>query len=137
MLPYTTYRIPETDKNQTETSDKWLWMIIRKPLTEADTELLLKISSALKADFSRDVRFIQQPSNEEISIASLSPTKPKLIISFGVLPSELGLWIDLHRPGMSLLESCIFILTLPVEELSKHAAAKKELWQSMQIFLEQ
>lgn len=100
-------------------------MIIRKPLTEADTELLLKISSALKADFSRDVRFIQQPSNEEISIASLSPTKPKLIISFGVLPSELGLWIDLHRPGMSLLESCIFILTLPVEELSKHAAAKK------------
>ena len=137
MLPYTTYRIPETDKNQTETSDKWLWMIIRKPLTEADTELLLKISSALKADFSHDVRFIQQPSNEEISIASLSPTKPKLIISFGVLPSELGLWIDLHRPGMSFLESCIFILTLPVEELSKHAAAKKELWQSMQIFLEQ
>ena len=137
MLPYTTYRIPETDKNQTETSDKWLWMIIRKPLTEADTELLLKISSALKADFSLDVRFIQQPPNEEISLASLSPTKPKLIISFGVLPSELGLWIDLHRPGMSLLESCIFILTLPVEELSKHAAAKKELWQSMQIFLEQ
>ena len=137
MLPYTTYRIPETDKNQTETSDKWLWMIIRKPLTEADTELLLKISSALKADFSRDVRFIQQPPNEEISLASQSPTKPKLIISFGVLPSELGLWIDLHRPGMSLLESCIFILTLPVEELSKHAAAKKELWQSMQIFLEQ
>ena len=137
MLPYTTYRIPETDKNQTETSDKWLWMIIRKPLTEADTELLLKISSALKADFSHDVRFIQQPSNEEISLASLSPTKPRLIISFGVLPSELGLWIDLHRPGMSLLESCIFILTLPVEELSKHAAAKKELWQSMQIFLEQ
>lgn len=137
MLPYTTYRIPETDKNQTETSDKWLWMIIRKPLTEADTELLLKISSALKADFSLDVRFIQQPPNEEISLASLSPTKPKLIISFGVLPSELGLWIDLHRPGMSFLESCIFILTLPVEELSKHAAAKKELWQSMQIFLEQ
>ena len=137
MLPYTTYRIPETDKNQTETSDKWLWMIIRKPLTEADTELLLKISSALKADFSHDVRFIQQPPNEEISLASQSPTKPKLIISFGVLPSELGLWIDLHRPGMSFLESCIFILTLPVEELSKHAAAKKELWQSMQIFLEQ
>ena len=137
MLPYTTYRIPETDKNQTETSDKWLWTIIRKPLTEADTELLLKISSALKADFSLDVRFIQQPPNEEISLASQSPTKPKLIISFGVLPSELGLWIDLHRPGMSFLESCIFILTLPVEELSKHAAAKKELWQSMQIFLEQ
>jgi hypothetical protein len=112
-------------------------MIIRKPLTEADTELLLKISSALKADFSLDVRFIQQPPNEEISLASQSPTKPKLIISFGVLPSELGLWIDLHRPGMSFLESCIFILTLPVEELSKHAAAKKELWQSMQIFLEQ
>ena len=137
MLPYTTYRIPETDKNQTETSDKWLWMIIRKPLTEADTELLLKISSALKADFSLDVRFIQQPPNEEISLASQSPTKPKLIISFGVLPSELGLWIDLHRPGMSFLESCIFFFFLPVEELSKHASAKKELWQSMQIFLEQ
>lgn len=136
MLPYTTYRIPETDKYQTEASAKWLWMIIRKPLTEADTDLLLKISTALKADFSLDVYCLQQPLNEEITLASLSQSKPKLIISFGVLPSELGLWIDLNRPGISLLESCIFILTLPVEELSKHAAAKKELWQSMQIFLE-
>lgn len=136
MLPYTTYRIPETDKHQTEDPAKWLWMIIRKPLTEADTDLLLKISSALKADFTNDVCCLQQPPNEEISFASLSQSKPKLIISFGVMPSELGLWIDLNRPGISLLESCIFILTLPVEELSKHAAAKKELWQSMQIFLE-
>lgn len=137
MLPYTTYRIPETDKHQTEDPGKWLWMIIRKSLTEPDTDLLLKISSALKADFSKDVYCLQQPPNEEISLASLSQSKPKLIISFGVMPTELGLWIDLSRPGISLLESCIFILTLPVEELSKHAAAKKELWQSMQIFLEQ
>lgn len=136
MLPYTTYHIPETDKNQTDALGKWLWMIIRKPLTEADTDLLLKISSALKADFSQDVYCLQQHPNEEISIASMSQSKPKLIISFGVMPSELGLWIDLNRPGISLLESSIFILTLPVEELSKHAAAKKELWQSMQIFLE-
>ncbi len=42
----------------------------------------------------------------------MSPTKPKLIISFGVLPSELGFWIDLNRPGISILESCIFILTI-------------------------
>lgn len=136
MLPYTTYRIPETDKNQTEASAKWLWMLILKPLTEADTDLLLKISSALKADFSDDVYCFQKPPNEEISLPSLSQSRPKLIISFGVMPSELGLWIDLSRPGISLLESCIFILTLPVEELSIHAAAKKELWQSMQIFLE-
>ncbi len=136
MLPYTTYRIPETDKHQTEDPGKWIWMIIRKPLTETDTDLLLKISSALKADFSNDVYCLQQTPNEAITLASLSQSKPKLIISFGVMPSELGLWIDLNRPGISLLESCIFILTLPVEELSKHAAAKKELWQSMQIFLE-
>lgn len=136
MLPYTTYRIPETDKNQTEASDKWLWMIIQKPPTEADTDLLLKISSALKADFRKDVYCLQQPPNEETSLASLSPANPKLMISFGVMPSDLGLWIDLNRPGISILESCIFILTLPAEELSKHAAAKKELWQSMQIFLE-
>lgn len=136
MLPYTTYRIPETAKNQTEASDKWLWMIIRNPLTEADTDLLLKISSALKADYGKDVYCLQHLPDEGISLASQSPNNPKLIISFGVMPSELGFWIDLNRPGISLLESCIFILTLPVEELSKHATAKKELWQSMQIFLE-
>ncbi|MDZ4748630.1 MAG: hypothetical protein SH808_09090 [Saprospiraceae bacterium] len=136
MLPYTTYQIPETDKNQTEDPDKWLWMIISSPLTEADTDLLLKISSALKADFAKDVYCLQLPPHEGISLASLTHSKPKLIISFGVLPSALGLWIDLNRPGISLLESCIFILTLTVEELSIHAAAKKELWQSMQIFLE-
>jgi hypothetical protein len=136
MLPYTTYRIPETDKNQTEALEKWLWMVTCKPLTEADTDLLLKISSALKADLSQDVYCLQQAPNEGISISSLSQSKPKLIISFGVKPAELGLWIDLHKPGISFLESCIFILTLPVEELSKNAVAKKELWQSMQIFLE-
>jgi hypothetical protein len=136
MLPYTTYRIPETDKNQTEASAKWLWMIVRNPLTEADTDLLLKISSALKADFNNDVYCLQQPPNEEISLASRSSTPPKLIISFGVMPSDLGLWIDLNKPGITILESSIFILTLPVEELSKHATAKKDLWQSMQIFLE-
>jgi hypothetical protein len=136
MLPYTTYRIPESDKNQTEAPDKWLWMITQKPLTEADTDLLLKISSALKADFSKDVYCLQQPPNEAISIASMSPNPPKLIISFGVMPSDLGIWIDLNKPGITLLESGIFILTLPVEELAKHAVAKKELWQSMQIFLE-
>ena len=136
MLPYTTYRIPETDKNQTEALDKWLWMIIRNPLSEADKDLLLKISSALKADLTQDVYCLQQAPNDEISIASLGQIKPRLIISFGVKPSELGLWIDLPKPGIRLLESCIFILTLPVEELSKNAIAKKELWQSMQIFLE-
>ncbi len=136
MLPYTIYHIPETENNKTENKPKWLWMIIRSPLKESDSDLLLKISSALKADFKEDVFCLLQPTGTSNGIATIGETKPKLIISFGVPATELGLWIDINRPGICVMESFTFIMTLPVEELANHALAKKELWISMQLFLE-
>lgn len=136
MQPYTIYHIPEADNNKTENKVKWLWLVIRNPLKEEETDLLLKISGALKADFNEDVFCLQQPNGTSNSIASLGEGKPKLIISFGVPATELGLWIDVTRPGICVMESFTFILTLPVEELANNALAKKELWKSMQYFLE-
>ena len=136
MLPYTTYSIPETERNETENNSKWLWMVVQKPLSELDIDLLQKISTAVKADYTNDTFCLLQPGEGSISIASMQGANPKLIISFGVLPSALGLWIDLNRAGICIMESSTFILTLPLDELAKNSGAKKELWQSMQIFLE-
>jgi hypothetical protein len=136
MLPYTTYHIPETDDNKTGQGAKWLWMVFRKPLSEPEKDLLLKISAALKADFETEVLCILQGIDEASSISSVTGPKPGLIISFAVPPSELGLWIDLNQPGICTLESFSFILTIAPDALAGNAGAKKDLWKCMQSYLE-
>lgn len=112
-------------------------MIVRQPLSTAEEDLLLKISTALKADYKADVLFIPYSSSEATSLSAISHQQPRLIISFGVAPADLGLWIDMSRPGMCVLESYSFILTLPVDVLSANTGAKKELWNCMQNYMEQ
>jgi hypothetical protein len=136
MLPYTTYHIPEPEFNETVLAGKWLWMVV--PMQDAEThkDLLQKISLALKADFGTEVFLIHLKQNEAISLASNPGYRPKLVISFGPLPDQLGLWIDMTKPGVCVLEGFTFVLTLSPEALSGNALAKKELWRSMQTFLE-
>lgn len=136
MLPYTTYHIPETDDHKTAQSGQWLWMVFRKPLTETEKDLLLKISAALKADFESNVWCIEHGMDETASLSAMTGPKPGLVISFGVPPAEMGLWIDLSRPGICTLESFSFILTISPDALAEHAGAKKELWKCMQSYLE-
>ena len=136
MLPFTTYNIPETSVRETPLPTKWLWIIVRSRLSPSDEDLLTKICSALKADFSNDVHQLSLDPDEKISITSMAEADPRLIISFGVLPSSLGIWIDLTSPGIRFLESYVFILTATPEELNNSPVAKKHLWNSMQLFLE-
>jgi hypothetical protein len=136
MLPYTTYQIPETSDNKTIISGKWLWMIVRQPLSPQEEDLLLKIAAALKADFVKDVVCLPQDAPEAVALPSSGTTEPRLIISFGTLPADLGIWIDLSRPGICLLESMTFILTIPIDKLATNTGAKKELWTCMQTFME-
>lgn len=136
MLPYTTYHIPETDDHQTANNKQWLWMIVRKPLSEPEKDLLIKISTALKADFDTDAWCMELGTKDAPSLSSMTGPKPGLVISFGVSPAELGLWIDLNRPGICTLESFSFILTIAPDALAEHAGAKKELWKCMQTYLE-
>jgi hypothetical protein len=136
MLPYTTYHIPESAENKTGNSNKWLWMIVRQPLSAPEEDLLLKISTALKADFTTEVHCIPFQASTPVSLSATGIQHPRLIISFGAPPADLGIWVDLNRPGICTLESMSFILTLPVDALSGNTAAKKELWNCMQIYME-
>ena len=136
MLPYTTYHIPETDDHKTAHSDQWLWMVFKKPLSEPEKDLLLKISAALKADFETNVWCVEHGTDETAALSAVTGPRPRLVISFGVPPTELGLWIDLNRPGICTLESFSFILTISPDALAEHAGAKKELWKCMQTYLE-
>ena len=136
MLPYTTYHIPETDDYKTADSAQWLWMVVRKPLSEPEKDLLLKISAALKADFETNVWCMEHSIEDSPSLSAVTGPKPRLVISFGVPPAELGLWIDLSRPGICTLELFSFILTIAPDALAEHAGAKKELWKCMQTYLE-
>lgn len=136
MLPYTTYNIPETPIQTPADSGKWLWIIVGPVLSEKDKELLAKISSALNADFNLHTHCLQLDIDQSISLAEADSFNPDLIISFGVLPSALGLWIDLHKSGIMPLERFTFILTSSLETLSTSASAKKDLWRNMQVYLE-
>ncbi len=136
MLPYTTYNIPENPEYNPPDSSKWLWILVNKSLTHEDNQLLEKITGALKADLNKDTYCQEVMIGQTISIAEISAIKPKLIISFGVAPSDVGLWIDLPQSGLTTLESFTFILTNSLDKLSGSNTAKKELWQSMQSYME-
>lgn len=136
MLPYTIYQVPESVKNDVDPARQWLWMLLHQPLNDAEKDLVLKIAAALKADYAHDVYTIICETGQPLSLPSVSGSWPKIMLSFGVPPSNVGLWIDLHKPGMITLEHTTFILTLPVNVLAGNAAAKKELWRHMQLYLE-
>lgn len=136
MLPFTTYNIPESSSHKTPKVSQWLGIILDKPLNGPEEDLLKKICTSLKADFSKDVILVDDPVNEGASISLLHSANIKLVISFGVLPTKVGIWIDLANSGIRYLESFTFILTKPLTELSSHPVAKKQLWSSMQSFME-
>jgi hypothetical protein len=136
MLPFTTYSIPHAAEGKTGLSGKWLWFIVDKPPLASDTDLMQKISAALKADFTDDTYCFTVDSGNEMPLSDISDSSPKIIISFGIPPSSLGIWIDLQNQGMRVLESYTFILTLPLNALSGNANAKKELWKSMLNFMD-
>lgn len=136
MAPFTTYSIPEPPIRKTPSDMKWLWIIVDQPLLPIQEELLQKISEALKADFIKDVFVYQCSKDDSINLSDLKIYKPVLVISFGVTPSSLGLWIDQIQPGIRLLEAYSFISTIRLDELINQPAAKKILWSSMQSFLQ-
>jgi hypothetical protein len=136
MLPFTTYIIPESDKNKTVENKNWLWLVLSQPLSAENTDLLQKISAALKADFAKDVHSLEMVKDTQLSISEITNPEIRLMISFGVPPSALGLWIDLPGSGIRILESFTFIQTLSLEALATNANAKKDLWKAMQIFMD-
>lgn len=132
MLPFTTYSIPESVKNDIPQTEKWLCMLVDQALSGTDKELLQKISSALKADFDQDVYCFVHDASDKNHYPRPDLSGVKLIISFDVAPSVLGIWIDLPVPGLRILETCSLIRTVPIKALSGNATAKKELWSAMQ-----
>ena len=136
MLPYTTYIIPERHIDKTDTRAKWLWLLLRKPLSDEHIPLLEKISAALKADFKHDVYCLALEQNDKITLHDYYDVTPTLILSFGVSPSELGIWIDLPQYGIRFFDTTTLIYSASLPELEKNAALKKDLWKHMQQFLE-
>ncbi|MEP6647335.1 MAG: hypothetical protein ABJC12_09595 [Saprospiraceae bacterium] len=135
MTPFTTYIIPESSRKKTTGTDKWLWIVVDRPLSGPQNELLQKICEALKADFMKDTNVMIYSVESGIQLSELDTNAASLILSFGVIPSLLGIWIDLPVPGIRYLESYSLIYTVSLEELIDHPASKKALWSSMQSFL--
>jgi hypothetical protein len=136
MLPYTTYTIPERSTDKTPASGHWLHFVTEQAFSSSQLELVKKIGTALQADFDKDTYLVMPSQPGDPTIQTLTGASTKLIISFGILPAQMGLWIDLESPGIRYLESFTFILTLPIDVLENNPAAKKELWKYMQMFME-
>ena len=136
MLPYTTYTIPELSTDKTPAAGHWLHFFTDQAFSPSQLELVTKIGAALKADFEQDTCSVIPSHQVDQPLQELISASAKLIISFGIMPAQMGLWIDLETPGIRYLESFTFILTLPITALENNASAKKELWKYMQMFME-
>lgn len=136
MLPFPTYNIPDSPINETVTGMKRLIFITSEPPTASQNELITKISGALKIDFEKEALCHVLHSTNAGSIHGLITSETELVISFGVGPDTVGLWIDLQGAGIRFLEQFAFILTIPLAALEKNAHAKKILWNDMQHFME-
>ena len=132
MLPFPIYSIPEASEQKITPSAAWLCVVIGKPLKAENTDLLQKICTALKADFEKDVFILKADQN---GAQSLTGQDCKLVLSFGIKPSMLGIWIDLPTAGIKFLEAFTFILTTDLDTLAQNPGTKKQLWEAMQIFL--
>ena len=136
MPPFTTYKIPESPKKKTASTANWLWIVTNQAISPSQEEILSKICLALKADLSSEVfKLICDPGNP-LSISDFETNQASLILSFGIHPSALGIWIDLNQPGIRFLEAFTFILSVPLDDLIQQPASKKQLWSSMQLFLQ-
>jgi len=136
MLPFTTYNIPDSAFEDTLPKTKWLAIVYGHSFSAEDEDLLEKICTALKAKYPDDVYKIQLDPNDDISIASLDESGIKLVLSFGIAPSKLGIWLDIPPGGIRHLESYSFILTSTLQELAKSPSTKKQLWSSMKYYME-
>jgi hypothetical protein len=136
MLPFSTYNIPESRKEETHTSEKWLWIVTGREESGSSEALLQKIVSALKADLQTDVYQIRSDKEDPIALSTLQSYHPKLVISFGVSSSLLGIWIDIPSQAIRFLEKFTFIQTITLDELNQSPTGKKHLWNAMQIYME-
>jgi hypothetical protein len=136
MAPFTTYMIPEADNEKTVQSGKWLLIITNQPVLPIQTELLQKICQALNADYSSHAEIQIYDATGKLSLSGRHSRNIKLILSFGIQPSQLGIWLDLEKPGIQFLESFSFILSVTLDELINHPNSKKQLWSSMQSYLQ-
>lgn len=135
MTPFTTYIIPESSYKKTTGTGKWLWIIVDQPLSGPHDEILQKICEALKADFSKDTHVMIYSEESGIQLSDLDTKDTLLVLSFGIAPSLLGIWIDLPEMGIRYLESYCLVHTVSLEKLIDQPASKKSLWASMQSFL--
>lgn len=133
MLAFTTYHIPEVNKNQTPPDGKWLFFLLNETLTEEKSALLGKIATALNAQNDHHVTLYQVAA--PVSFHDIISKESSVVISFGVPPTMFGLHIDLQGTGLRLLEKHACILTCTLAELEKNAAHKKSLWRDMQLYL--
>jgi|SRR5688572_3087716 len=134
MLPFPIYNIPEAQDQRITSAEHWLCIVLGESLTAQNQDLLEKICLALKADWGTHVFILETDQEQMMSLPKNNEFK--LIISFGILPSQLALWIDLQTAGIKFLETFTFILTSTLGELSQRPAAKKQLWNAMLSYLD-
>ncbi len=136
MQPFTTYTIPDSLPDQTPISGAWLTLVLHQPPSTEEKVFISKIVAALHADFDRQVTLLIAGPKHPLIYADQMPSHTRLVISFGVPPEDIGLWLDLKTTGIRILERFTFIQTLPVAELTKQSQAKKELWNAMLTFMD-
>ncbi len=135
-MPVTTYAFSEPDTVPGGDSLCRIVFVVPDGLNEADSELLRRIASALKADHEKDILHLVNTTDHLAAIPSSVRSAADLVVSFGVPPELFGWHLDIAGQGMCALDRTTFILTLSPRSLQADAQAKKNLWAAMQDFLD-
>lgn len=125
------YAFPETANDQTDFPTRRIIFVIPAPLQDDEEALLTRIAKALHADFVAEVTCLLHEAKSPAELPTRAIHPYTLVISFGILPESLGLWLDQEGPGLCRLEQFDFIQTATPRELIASETAKKSLWAHM------
>ena len=135
-MPVTLYAFPEPATLPSADRLHRIVFVVPDGLNEADTDLLRRIATALKADPETDILYLANAADQPPVLPTSAGSATDLVVSFGVPPDVFGWQLDLAGQGMCSLDRTTVILTLSPRSLQADAQAKKNLWAAMQDHLD-
>lgn len=93
-------------------------------------ELLQNIIRAVNVSMDTEVQVLWLEKSQEIKLNVLyQDIKPRWIMSFGVLPHQLGFNLEMKQNAVIRLANLSLLFTSHLTQLKQNQMAKKHLWE--------
>jgi hypothetical protein len=129
------YIIPESNSpvnfEYTGENNKYLLILVSKPLTTPLNDFLIKILSAVNFE-SRDIAIVNASAYKGLNFKALknffSCTR---IMAFGISPAEIGIKQAITSYQPEIIDNVSVIFGEALKDIEADAMRKKQLWTAM------